>query len=102
MASAVEGLKQFRSILAFAPRGCINIFHTMFSYAVSNSRCQTTVSSAEIPVVFYRLSPYDVMVGTVVWPANYIFLLLDSVKGNEGETSTTLVFCPLFGLRPGI
>jgi hypothetical protein len=37
--------------------------------------------------VFYGLSPYYVMVGTVVWPANHIFLLVDSVTGSEGETS---------------
>jgi hypothetical protein len=37
--------------------------------------------------VFYRLSPYVVMVGTVVWPANYIFLLGDSGNTKQEDTS---------------
>ena len=37
--------------------------------------------------MFYRLSPYDVMVGAVVWPANYIFLLGNSSNTKQRKTS---------------
>ena len=39
----------------------------------------------EIPVVFCILSPYCVMVGAVVRPANYIYLLVDSVTRSTGN-----------------
>jgi hypothetical protein len=40
------------------------------------------------------------MVGTVVWPANHMFLLVDSVTRTKGKLPTTPVVCRVRWLRP--